>query len=631
MPTLPDSSPPLKSSVVAALLLVAHDQLRDLGATLPDTAGEAITLAGSSRSQAYEMKRRLLDACAGLPEQVGRPRRAVGPGDGRVAETLRAVRDWLFDHPGAVTVHANRRDYTESFRRFVVSLTAPGAPASGLAIRALADAVGVPAGTLKDWLRRPNPAPDPPADVEEPVRDDPLDTVPAVDPDVTVIVLLWPGWTGGFTAFCDHLKTEHGVKRGKTFVSTVLQAAGLRTPTRRGGPKSAPWSRDTFRRIFPGAQWLADGTELAIELDGQRFVFNLEAVVDAHTNAAVGVDVRDTENEDALLAAFHNGLVTTGDHPVGLTVDGKPSNHTDLVRDSIAPTDVVPATPGRGQAKAPVEGSFGLFEQTAPPLVVGGNTARELARSMLALCCTIWLWARNGRPRRRLGGRSPADVYRDRTVEPEQLDEARRWIAELSRRADKARRTAEARADPVRRALLREGLERLGIDDPNGRLEVDLARYAEEAIVRGLATFAAKQEAGTVPNDAEPGRYLGGIIRKLSERLELQVTADRLLELRLRHRDLTLDRERAVADRLVASTPHVDLPAAFVERAITLDHDLPVAFRFYARCAVNAVRWLPAELKAPLVAPLIRRVSAAFGVDRDDRADLIARLTAAAV
>ena len=350
MPTLPDSSPPLKSSVVASLLLVTQEQLRRLGATLPSTAGEATTLAGSSRSQAYEMRRRLLDACADLPEQVGRPRRAT-EADDRVAAALRVVRDWLFAHPGAVTVHANRRQYSESFRRFVVSLTAPGSPASGLAPGTLSDVVGVPPGTLKDWLKHPGSGLDPSADVEEPVRNEPPGTVPDVDPDVATVVLLWPRWTGGFTAFCDHLKTEHGVKRGKTFVSTVLQAAGLRTPTRRGGPKSAPWSRDTFRRLFPGAQWLADGTELAIELDGRRFVFNLEAVVDAHTNAAVGVDVRDTENEDALLAAFHNGLVTTGDPPVGLTVDGKPSNHTDLVRDSVAPTDVVPATPGRGQAK----------------------------------------------------------------------------------------------------------------------------------------------------------------------------------------------------------------------------------------------------------------------------------------
>ena len=52
MPTLPDSSPPLKSSVVASLLLVTQEQLRRLGATLPSTAGEATTLAGSSRSQA---------------------------------------------------------------------------------------------------------------------------------------------------------------------------------------------------------------------------------------------------------------------------------------------------------------------------------------------------------------------------------------------------------------------------------------------------------------------------------------------------------------------------------------------------------------------------------------------------
>ena len=624
MPTLPDPAALLKPSVVAALLLTALDQLQQLAMPRPLTVAEVVTATGSSRSQAYEMKRRLSAACATLHESAGRPPSKPPSSDDRVA-VLQAVRDWLFVHPGAVVEREHRREYCPGFRRFVVALTAPDEPASNMTTAVLSDTVGVPIGTLKDWLARPDDvsvptSPSPPDTPDEPPTD------PAVHADTATILLTYSSWTGSFVTFCEHLRTDHGLKCGRTYVSSVLQAAGLRSPKRRGGPKQAPWSGETFRRLFPGAQWIGDGTELAIELDGKRFVFNLEAIVDTHTNAAVGVDVRDTENETALLTAFHNGLITTGEHPLAFTVDNKPSNLTDVVADSIAPTDVLRATPGRGQAKAPVEGLFGLFEQTAPPLTVRGDTPREHARSILALCCTLWLWARNGRPRRRLGGRSPIDVYRNERPDAGQIENARRWITELKRRSDKARQTAEARADPVRRSLLREGLARLDIDDPGQKLEIELATYACEAIVRGLATYEAKAANGTVP-DADPGRYLGGIIRKLNDRLELQATADCLLDLRIRQRNLTLDRVRADFDQLRRTTLPVDLPAALAERA--MEAATQPAIRFYTRKAAAAVAALPGDIRGPIVRPLLKLASKAFHTHREVRADLIAELTAA--
>ena len=68
---------------------------------------------------------------------------------------LRAVRDFLMEHPGAVAGRGVRRSYSDELRRFVVGLTAPGAVAQSLTVEQLADAAGVSAGTLKDWLRMP--------------------------------------------------------------------------------------------------------------------------------------------------------------------------------------------------------------------------------------------------------------------------------------------------------------------------------------------------------------------------------------------------------------------------------------------------------------------------------------------
>ncbi len=662
MATLPEPAPSLKPSVNAAILLLAREVLRHTDTTLPWTAAQVVSLTCASRSQAYAMRDRLLSSCANLHERPGRPGRQ--PTSDTVEDVLRAVRDYLFEHAGAVSLRNDRTRYTEGFIAFVLGLGAPGALAQGLTLALLADATGVPHGTLKSWMRLPSsstpgedqgtPTPHDPGTASEATEDDTssdgdgssttdedhgADTAPttdeefdpaslAVDPEVAAILAEYPRWHGDFTSFVEHLRKHHRLRHGMTFVSTVLQAAGLRQPKPRGGPKMAPWSRDTFRRLFPGAQWLGDGTELAMTVAGQSFVFNLEAVLDVHTNAVTGIDVSDVEDAQALLAAFGHGIDTTGAAPMALSVDNKPCNHSPLVHDSLAPTEVVPSTPGRGQAKAPLEGAFGLFEQTAPPLVVDGDTPRELAGSMLALITTVWAWARNGRPRRRLGGRSPASVYLTHRATPEEIEQARQWIAELKRRAEQARNTAERRTDPVRRQLIREALLRHRIEDPAEKLELTIAGYGMEAILRGIAIFDAKVACGTVPPPADPGRYFASIVRNTDSRLELERFADSLLALRLRHRDLTLDPFQKSLERLRNHHDPTALPAVLVRR--TLDARADIDARFFTHAAADALLTLPAQLRSRLLPTLLRIVYGCIRVPKQRRADIIAALTDAA-
>jgi transposase InsO family protein len=659
MATLPDPAPSLKPSVNAAVLLLARDVLRDTDTAPPWTAAQIVSLTGASRSQAYAMRERLLSSCAALHERPGRPERQP-PSDRIIEDVLRAVRDYLFEHAGAVSLRDDRTRYSDGFTAFVVGLVAPGALAEGLAVAQLADATGVPHGTLKSWMWLPSsstpgedqgcPTPHEPGTASDVTssdgdgssttdEDDGAGTAPttdedfdpaslAIDPDVATILFEYPRWCGDFTSFVEHLRKHHRLRHGMTFVSTVLQAVGLRRPKPRGGPKMAPWSRDTFRRLFPGAQWLGDGTELAITVAGQPCVFNLEAVLDVHTNAVTGIDVSDVENAQALLAAFGHGIDTTGAPPMALSVDNKPCNHSPLVHDSIAPTDVVASTPARGQAKAPLEGAFGLFEQTAPPLLVDGDTPRELARSMLALVVTVWAWARNGRPRRRLGGRSPASVYLTHRATPQEVQQARLWIAELKRRAEQCRDTAERRADPVRRQLIRETLQRHGIDDPGENLELAIASFGMEAILRGIATFDAKIACGTLPPGADPGRYFGGIVRETDARLELERIADSLLALRLRHRELTLNPFEQILETLRTQHDPAALPAVLVGRA--LDARANIDARFFTHAAADALIALPPEQRTRILPTLLRLVYGRFRAPKQRRADIIAALTDAA-
>lgn len=615
--TVPDSSPDTKPSLRAAVVMLAQKILRGHD-DWPRTAAGAITLFGASRSQAYEMLGRLEDAIGTLCDLPGRPRESPAP-DAALAVT-QSVLDFLLAHPGAARTGQIRTSYSDAFRRHVLDLAAPAAIGHELTREQLADAARIPLGTLGDWLRQPDL---PGSTSAPPPAVDGLDVRQA---HVGTILAEWRQWHGTFTAFCEHLRFDHRVPYGTTFIGTVLHAAGQRQ--RRGRPQSqAPWSTGTFRTFFPGAQWLGDGTTIAIWLNTQCFVFNVEAMCDPASDALVGITVSDTEDERAVIETFEAACLTTGSGPIALTLDNRPSNFTPGVVDAIDPTVLLAATPGRGQAKAPLEGGFGLFQQTAPPLVIQGRTPREIARSVLALTMTLWAWARNGRPRTWLGGRTPRDFYRDAKPTPEEIREVEDYLRELGRRQERIRLTRAARLDPVRIALLTEGLAQLGIQDPDGSIARQLAGYSRDAIVRGLAAYKAKRDAGTLPASADPHRYLGGIIRNLHDRQELELTGRHLLDLRLRLGDLTLTPLESEAERLRESRPAVGLPQEFVDKALCAKST--IEFRFWSTAAAKSIAALPPLAGRGLYSGLNRRIAASFLTARDRRADLTDALAAA--
>lgn len=646
----------LPSTFRAATFLLARQSVPEWDGW-PTTA-EILALVGASRSQAYEYYSRLEEVAPTVVRPPGR-RPAAPPSassDDRLLPVSIACFEYLGRHPGSFRIHHERRVYSDGFRRFVLALLNPGEPGEALSTEELSLASSVPLGTLKDWLRAgfgvPTPAgqaksnpetkrqeardPRPPAEESAAPASGAQNTgarpeEPPVSAEirashVQTIVSHWLSWDGTFQAFCHMLRTEHRVPHSDTFIGDVLQGLGLRS-RRRKMPVEAPWSSGTFRNLFPGAHWIGDGTTLAVYWNDQILLFNVEALLDASSNAIVGFHVSDTENEEAVLQAFRAARETTGEPPRALTLDNRPGNHTEGVHATVE-CIVLAATPHRGQAKAPLEGAFGLFQQTMPPLIIVGQSVREMIRSSLSLILTAWARGRNGKPRKRLGGLSPADAYRKACPTQEQVQEALAWFRELQRRQELARRTREARLDPVRIQLLSQGLAELGIPDPKRRLSIALAGYSRDAIVHGLAVFQAKQELATLPADADLGRYLGGIIRNLHTKLELERTSLHLLKQRIRLRDISLEPLTRAADRIQAERPPSDRPGAFVDLA--LGATWIIDFRFWATAAADALSALSDGPRTTLYQALCRRISASFQTDRERRGNLISQLAAAA-
>jgi hypothetical protein len=611
MSSIPETSSSVSPTVLAALLLAATSVLR--GFDLPRPSTQAIldvTLA--KRSQAYALRDRLRAMLPTLQTPPGRPRRPAtdAPTDA-VGDLRRDALRYVMDHPGSVEPRGARRHYSDDFRLFAVDLRQRH---PDLDVEQVADAIDVPPTTLREWMRAGATVPEPSEPEPAPPPSDPL-----WDLQLQTVLAAWRSWDGSFTAFCQHLGEHHHIPLKRTAVASLLHRAGERIPDRRRGrsPDESALRR-SFSTFFPGAQWTGDGTPVTVSFDGELFVFNLELVVDTSSAAAVGIDVRDHENADAVIAAFGDGLATTGAPPLCLLLDNKPSNHAPEVDSALGDDTIrMRATVGRPQNKAHVEGAFGLFFQAAPPIVIDGATKRERARQMLLLQTRTWARTLNHRPRASHRGLTRHDLYLQSDPFDEDIARARETLRARAREQQRAHETRRARQDPLVRRTLDEAFSRLHLDDPEGNIHNAIAGHPLDAVIEGIAIFEGRRRAATLPDGAD-ARYLLGIVRNLASETEGMAVAERLWDLRRQARDRVF--APLLADHDVIAREHVDHDQrlrALVDRGLAVDRGLDRFF--WLMCAVDIVRAQPDDEHRSLFRIAARRIHGTHRVPLRDR------------
>ncbi len=605
--------------LVAGLLLAAGEHLRALDLPCP-TVAQVLAATGASRSRAYELRDDVLAALPSLLRPVGRP-----PAPPRVAEpdtayALRgAMATFVMEHPGCVSSSTERRHYTDAFRHFILELREQHADVE---VEPFADAVMLPLGTLKSWLDAGTREAEDDSTIAE---DEPVASAPGdarASAQVQVVLAAWETWCGTFGDFCEHVREEHHVTFGAALISEILHVYGKRRPRRRPGRSPDERAlRGAFQTFFGGAQWVGDGSPIAVTIDDHRFVYNLELMVDAYSGGFVGIAIGDEEDGAAVIDALHDGVATTGKAPLALLLDNKPSNHTAEVDAALGPdTARLRATLFRPQNKAHCEGGFGLFQQSIPDIVLRGDDPRDLGKQVLALLAQTWARIMNHRPRADRRGLSRVQLY-EQLATAEQIDAARAALEERRKKQELARATLVARQDPTVRALLDDAFTRLGLLDPEQHARAAIARYPLDVIVDGLAIFETKKARGTLPPNVD-ARYLLGIIRNLDDEREGLLLALELLRARLEARDLMLaslvrerddarvqvhdvsERVRRFADRALAALPRVDR-------------------LFWLLAVADEIKAGAAAAKAALVDVAARRIHATYRVPRRDRQEAV--------
>jgi hypothetical protein len=600
--------------VAATGLLLVARALSDSLNLPAASVGTILAATHVSRSTAYEAHDVLVELLPTLIRPRGRPPKPTpAPTDESTALT-RAVLGYVTHHPGCVQRGRVRQHYSDGFRRFLVELRAEH---TAIDVESFAAAVDVPLGTLKDWLRDPTPT----AETDAPAVPPPPDAESA---QMQTVLDAWMRWEGTFLGFCEHVRADLLVPFGRDAVARILHVHGQRCPAKRTGRTPDERAlRGAFRTFFPGAQWVGDGMQVPVVIDGQRFTFNLELDVDACTGAFTGASVRDEEDAAAVVDAFRDGVLATGKPPFALLLDNRPSNHAPEVDLALGDTIRIRATVERPQNKAHVEGAFGLFSQVLPELALDTRAGpHALASAFIGIVVQVWARTTNHRPRADRGGRSRVELYGDEPS-PEQIAEARRALRETAERQERARRTSEARCRPEVLALLDEHFTHLGLLDPQRSVRVAIAGHSLGAIIAGLAIFDAKVAAKTLPDGAD-ARYLLGIVKNVDAQNEGEEFARRLYELRIEMRDRTLAAMNADRDAVVASGDIHEVIATCVDRALETDSSLRRTFWLDALGDVLRPRD-DAERKT-LFLIAARRIEATFAVPPRERHDAVRAL-----
>jgi len=620
MPHLSTGEPAVPPTFAAGLLLVSIPLFAAHKLPHP-TATAAIEALGVSSSRAYEVKAAISEALPEFVRSPGRPAKtSASPPAGETEAVTREVARYLMDHPGCVHGGPQRHRYGDGFRIFVLDLCALHVE---LDLASFAEAALIPLGTMKDWLRGGHEA------VEKPEPGN-LAAAPrdkAKGPRIESILAAYETWEGDFRSFCDHVQLQLRIPWGRTTISGILHAHGLRKQKRRRGRRpDEKATRGQFETFFGGSMWTADGSPLVVTIDGRTYTFNLELNVDTHTGALVGMSLRDNEDGAAVAEAFADGVATTGAPPLAQLLDNRLSNHTDEVIEALGDTIKIRRTQGRPQNGAHVEGAFGLFQQMAPTVVLDTSDERELARQALLLVVLTWARTLNHRPQDDKDGRSRGRRYFEDAPTPEEVEAAKVALRERHRKQEKARLTRQARLDPVRRETLDLAFDRLGLLDPDGNIRDSIAGFPLDDIIAGIAIFEAGHERGTLPEGVD-GRYLLGIVKRIAAEDEGVLFAEKLWQARRNVGDLVLLRlDEQREEHLDDASDPMDLVKRFVDLAMDTDRALDRAF--WLRSIADTIEDEPKQEHRAMFLVAARRIHTTHRVPKKQRNAATRRLAA---
>ena len=357
---------------------------------------------------------------------------------------------------------------------------------------------------------------------------------------------------------------------GPTAIRRVLAILGMIAVRSGKGPRY----RGATEQCLPGAILVTDGKTVQAVCTGTGEIkeYNWQGIIDQATTCHTAVVVTETECAQGVRQAFDASCQFLGRPPLALVHDNKPIHDDLALREHVEKTTVmIPATPGRGENKAGIEGEFGKFEQAVGTIYLDDSSDDRLKKTAVSEVLRAYTAGLNHAGRFEFDGKSRERVLRETCPDP---GKDRLFIEQLHADHTRKQRFDFLPTKSINRSLLDAGFDRFGIADldPKGKIREWLAgRFTPEAIRAGLAVFGTEREKRRLRNKMAH-RYLVKVIQNCQHEIDLRRQEELLREYAEVERSAWLQMYEAEYATLVAectgASPESDLAYRLGENAV---------------------------------------------------------------
>ncbi len=516
-------------------------------------------------------------------------------------------------HPGALVLHAGgHTTYSDGFIRFILDACDEW---EGSLDRFCVQAE-LPYQTLRSWLKR-----DQLQSYEEHHPRSYSSLLGEASDDALQIAEDYSVWEGSLRDFFKYEVAR--LHLGPTPIRRVMVIFGL-IPVR---SSRDPRYRGATARCLPGSILVTDGKAVQVVLtgSGESRQYNWQGIIYQATACHTAVVVTETESAAGVRKAFDDSCKFLGRAPQALLHDNKPIHDDRKLREHIEKTTtMIPATPGRGENKAGMEGEFGKFEQAVGTIFLDDTTEDQLKKTAVCEAIRAYTAGLNHAGRFDFDGKSRQSVLRETCPD---TDKDRQFIEDLHASHTKKQRVDILPTKLVSRTILDEGFNRFEIADldPKEKIREWLAgRFTPESIRQGLAIFGTEWEKGRLRNKTAH-RYLVKVIQNCQEEIDLRRQEDLLREYAEVERPVWLQGLEAEYETLVTecvgSSPEKDLAYQLGDRAVF--GGLMVQRAFWENKLKELI-----EKQRNRFATVCSHIRRLFEAPREDRFALISKIVA---
>ncbi len=280
---------------------------------------------------------------------------------------------------------------------------------------------------------------------------------------------------------------------------------------------------DRIERFHPHAVWGTDGKNMTVIINGQRFRWVWQCLVEYMTTVLVGGLISDEETTDNLLEAIKCSKENSGVTPMAIVIDNRLSENLPAIREYLDEMniEIIRTFPGNSKSNGIVEGNFSIFEKWVGGTVsIDGQNAEELSKSIAEMLVQVFTQLRNHQPRKGLRNKTATEALGEAQELPdEEKQRIRDRIKEL------ATRFANEQAQPVISTRKAEVIDQVvkeltPPDEEQFRKKLKPSFFTADLILQALAVFKERQQKH--PEKSYGHTYFGGILRNLADQQSIE-------------------------------------------------------------------------------------------------------------